>query len=147
MDTVYARLQAAVQNLATSADFTKLNEAIKKAEAIDASKYTSSSIAKLEVALLEAKKVANDLNATQKEIDDATNVLNAAIKALEPIGTGNKPTVPNKPGNNGSTVGGNSNILVNTGDDTNITLWVMMLVMASGMAFIVYKKRKEEANN
>lgn len=147
VDTVYARLQAAVQNLATSADFTKLNEAIKKAEAIDASKYTSSSIAKLEVALLEAKKVANDLNATQKEIDDATNVLNAAIKALEPIGTGNKPTVPNKPGNNGSTVGGNSNILVNTGDDTNITLWVMMLVMASGMAFIVYKKRKEEANN
>lgn len=150
VDTVYARLQAAVQNLAKIADFTKLNEAINKAEKADTSKYTSSSVAKLDVALLEAKKVASDLNATQKEVDDATNLLNAAIKALEPIGTGdpNKPVTPDKPGNNGSTtIGGNGNILVNTGDDTNITLWVMMLVLASGIALFAYKKRKEEANN
>lgn len=157
VNTVYTRLENAVKNLAVAADFSKLNEAIDKAEAIDTSKYTASSVAKLDVALLEAKKVANNLNATQKEIDDATNLLNAAIKALELAGSGNKPTDPNKPvtpdkpvspnqpGTTGpTTIGGSSNILVNTGDDTNIALWVMMLVMASGMAFIAYKKRKEE---
>ena len=71
-------------------DTTELEKAIKKAESINKKDYTNKSYKAMEAALKQAKSVLADENATQKEVDNAAKVLNAAIKALVPA-TGKNP--------------------------------------------------------
>ena len=71
-------------------DKTELEKAIDKAEKLDEEDYTKKSWAAMEAALKVAKSVYADENATQEEIDAATDALNAAIKALVPT-TGKNP--------------------------------------------------------
>lgn len=59
-----------------------LNVAIEKAEALDSSIYTADSWAVLEAALVAAKAVAQNANATQNEIDEAINNINNAVDSL-----------------------------------------------------------------
>jgi len=61
-----------------------LDKAIEDAEAIDAALYTEASAAALAEALAAAKAVQATQDATQAEVDKATDALNAAIAALEP---------------------------------------------------------------
>ena len=71
-------------------DKTELEKAIRKAESINKKDYTNKSYKAMEAALKQAKRVLADENATQEEVDNATEVLNAAIKALVPA-TGKNP--------------------------------------------------------
>ena len=71
---------------------TKLYKAILKAQGLCEDKYTEETWAELEDALANAKKVNANRNATQKQIDDATNALNEAIDNLEL-----KPCEPEQP--------------------------------------------------
>lgn len=59
-----------------------LNATIEKAEALDSSIYTADSWAVLEAALVAAKAVAQNANATQNEIDEAINNINNAVDSL-----------------------------------------------------------------
>ncbi|HAT89247.1 MAG TPA: hypothetical protein DCS73_05795, partial [Roseburia sp.] len=75
-------------------DKTALNEQIEKAEKVNAKDYTEESYKNLAGVLAAAKEVAADENATQDEIDAATENLNVAISALV-----EKPKDTETPGN------------------------------------------------
>lgn len=81
---------------------TKLYKAILRAQGLCEDKYTEESWAELEDALDNARKVNADRNATQKQIDDATDALNEAIENLElkPVEP-SEPSEPDHPGNPG----------------------------------------------
>lgn len=81
---------------------TKLYKAILRAQGLCEDKYTEESWAELEDALANARKVNADRNATQKQIDDATDALNEAIENLElkPVEP-SEPSEPDRPGNPG----------------------------------------------
>ena len=98
-----------------SADVTALKAAIAEAEKLDASLYTAESYAKVQTALEDAKKVLENDNATQEEVDAATNALDDAISAL----------VLKDP-------------YVNTGDQTKVLLWAAVLLLSLvGMIAVV----------
>ena len=59
-----------------------LNATIEKAEALDSSIYTADSWAVLEAALVAAKAVSQNANATLNEIDEAINNINNAVDSL-----------------------------------------------------------------
>lgn len=87
-DGIYAdseELSVAGATITTRPDTSALEQAIKKAEALERSKYTELSFAAVEAALTEAKAVLADPEATQAQIDDATITLNDALDALELI--------------------------------------------------------------
>lgn len=67
-----------------TADKTALNEAIKDAEGkVESKDYTKVSREHLNTALTEAKKVADNANATQEQVTSATAKLQEAVKALQ----------------------------------------------------------------
>lgn len=65
------------------ADFTALNQVIKTANGIDASKYTKDSMNILHKAVSEAMKTAGNVKATQKEVNDAAAAVQRAIDGLQ----------------------------------------------------------------
>lgn len=64
------------------ADTTALQEAVKKAESLDSTEYTTDSWSAMQTELGEAKDILAKENPTQAEVDEATNHLNAAVEAL-----------------------------------------------------------------
>ena len=74
----------------------ELYKAILRAKGLCQDKYTAESWAALEEALANAEAVMNDRKATQKQIDEATEALNAAIDGLE-LKTEEAPTEPEVP--------------------------------------------------
>ena len=62
-----------------------LAEAIRDGEGINLDRYTPESRAALEQALANANQVYNNPNATQTQIDNATQALRDAINSLEPV--------------------------------------------------------------
>ena len=69
-------------------DFTALNDAISKAEAIKPDGYTADSYATLTSAIEEAKKVAANTSATQEQVDAAAQAIDDAVAALVSIDGG-----------------------------------------------------------
>lgn len=67
----------------SSADKTALNVAIRDADARDARDYTQDSVAGLPAALAAAKAVKSRSNATQEEVDAATDALQKVLDELE----------------------------------------------------------------
>ncbi|MBE6921866.1 MAG: hypothetical protein E7465_01630 [Ruminococcaceae bacterium] len=65
-------------------DRTELQKAIEKAEKLKKEDYSAKTWNALQEALKKAKEVLAEENATQKQIDDATAALYAAIRALAP---------------------------------------------------------------
>ena len=65
-------------------DRTELEKAIEKAEKLEKDDYSAKTWKALQDALKKAKEVLEEENATQKQIDDATAALYAAIRALAP---------------------------------------------------------------
>lgn len=103
------------------ADKTALEAAVAKAEALNAELYTKKSFAVVESALKTAKAVLEDPNATQSEVDDATEALHNAIAGLK-----------------GSS--GNSE----TGDNSHIMLVAgLMLLCAVGIVAVVVLMKKK----
>ena len=74
-------------------DNAELYKAILRAQGLCEHLYTEESWAALEEALANAKAVKNDRNATQKQVDEATAALNAAIDGLE-LKSCQEPTEP-----------------------------------------------------
>ncbi|OCN06357.1 hypothetical protein A4S06_01175 [Erysipelotrichaceae bacterium MTC7] len=63
-------------------DKTSLNDLIEEVKDYDGSKYTEESFGNFETALNEAKEVTSNVDATQKEVDDATTALQTAVDNL-----------------------------------------------------------------
>ena len=100
-------------------------EAIKKAEAIDETKYTKESYQNLVAALENGRKVYSDENADQEQVDQAVNSLNEALAALEEIA-------------------GNENKTPATGDNLNVLLPMVLIAVAGGV--ILFQTKKEKLN-
>lgn len=75
-------LQNAKNQLVLIADFTELTIQLKKAENIKEEKYTPNSISALNQEIVSAKKVLNDKNSSQKNVDTTTNLLKEKIESL-----------------------------------------------------------------
>ena len=149
-------------------DKSALEAALKEAAEILAQtdKYTEESLAEYQKAVDAAKAVLNEEKATAEEIEAAVKALADAKTLLveknndtpDP-GTGDKPgTGTDKPGTgsgsdkpsagndkpqSGKDSGKDTVKAVQTGDDTNVAIWVFTLVAAAaaGGAVIIIRKR------
>lgn len=125
--------------------WSKLDNAIKDAEAKDASQFTAASYEKLTAAVQAAKdlkaKYENDPSSvTQDEIDAATQAIIDAMEALEPL----SPTNPdNGSGSGSSTTNGSGSSKTDsnpsTGAGVAVTAATALLV---GAGFVISRKRK-----
>lgn len=128
--------------LTDAPDRTELEKAIVDANAVDGSKYTEESYTALQEALREAAAVYVDPAASQKDIDEATAALRAAIDALVPLpantpGEGNNPGTT--PGDGTTGTGGGS-----TGDSAMLgaAIGLGVLALAAFAALLVVNKRR-----
>lgn len=121
-----------------SADKTALNAAIKDAEALKKEDYTAESWKAFETALNAAKETAADKDAAQTEVDNALNVLNAAVAKLEkvkdpeqqqPVQPQPEQTKPDK-------------TTPQTGDRTNAALLFGCAVLSGAGVFFAYRRRR-----
>lgn len=121
-----------------SADKTALNAAIKDAEALKKEDYTAESWKAFETALNAAKETAADKDAAQTEVDNALNVLNAAVAKLEKVKDPNQQqlvqpqpeqTKPDK-------------TTPQTGDRTNAALLFGCAVLSGAGVFFAYRRRR-----
>ena len=86
IDTAAANLAAAIAALDTPADYTALDEQIAAANALDSTKYTTDSWARVESALAAANAVDRNLGSkSQATVTNAANALKNAIAALAEI--------------------------------------------------------------
>ena len=111
---------AALERPEGSADTTALEAAIKAAKALDESQYTKATFQAVKKALAEAEAVFADNDATQEEVDAATDALKAAIAALKKTGG-----------------------TADTGDESNVALWmgILLLSMAATVTAMVLMVR------
>ena len=143
-------------------DKSALEAALKEAAEILAQtdKYTEESLKDYKAVVDEAQAVYDDAEATAEEIADAVQKLTDARDLLKEIdkeepGTGDKPgTGTDKPGTGGGSdkpsagndkpqSGKDTVKAVQTGDDTNVAIWVFALAAAAaaGGAVIIIRKR------
>ena len=147
-------------------DKSALEAALKEAAEILAQtdKYTEESLKDYKAVVDEAQAVYDDAEATAEEIADAVQKLTDARDLLKEIdkeepGTGDKPgTGTDKPGTgsgsdkpsagndkpqSGKDSGKDTVKAVQTGDDTNVAIWVFALAAAAaaGGAVIIIRKR------
>ena len=89
MEAMVAELKAAIEGLkdevVVEVDKSDLLELIKKAEGCDLTKYTPVTVEGLKTALVGAKEVYDNPDATQKEVDSAYQSLHQAIFGLRLI--------------------------------------------------------------
>ncbi|WP_461811714.1 family 20 glycosylhydrolase [Faecalimonas sp.] len=120
-----------------TADYTKVDAAIAKANALNKADYKDFS--KVEKAI---KAVKRDLDITkQAEVDAMAKAIEDAIATLE-------KKAPAVNGNTNGTTGGNTTTSgtsgsVKTGDTTNMMLWVMLLVVSAGAVGVFYVKQRK----
>lgn len=81
VDKASEDLNQAIQNLIKQADMSDLEEQLKKAEEID-SDYTPATLQIFKKAFLEAQKIYENRDSSQKEVDQATETLKQAINQL-----------------------------------------------------------------
>lgn len=82
IDAATAALEAAIADLALRGDTTELEQLIEEAEALNEEDYTPGSWDALVEALEEAKKILEDSNATQEDVDAAAKALLDAMAGL-----------------------------------------------------------------
>ncbi len=134
-DAIYAAIDALVYK---TADYTKVDEAIAKAEALNKADYKDFSA--IEKAI---EAVKRDLDITkQEEVDAMAKAIEDAIAALEKKAPTTSGTT-NGTTNGGNTTDGTSDT-IKTGDTTNMTLWFMMLVVSAGLAGMFYARKRKE---
>lgn len=124
--------------LVRPADYTKVDEAIAKAEALNKADYKDFSAVEKAI-----KAVKRDLDITkQAEVDAMAKAIEDAIAALEKKAPTTSGTT-NGTTNGGNTTDGTSDT-IKTGDTTNMTLWFMMLVVSAGLAGMFYARKRKE---
>ena len=134
-DAIYAAIDALVYK---TADYTKVDEAIAKAEALNKADYKDFSAVEKAI-----KAVKRDLDITkQAEVDAMAKAIEDAIAALEKKAPTTSGTT-NGTTNGGNTTDGTSDT-IKTGDTTNMTLWFMMLVVSAGLAGMFYARNRKE---
>ena len=123
-----------------SVDKTELENAVNDASKIDSTDYTADSFSKLQDALVAAKTVLNNKNASQDEVN---NVLNALKSAKDQLEKKSVVVTPSKDNNKTQTT--NKNNAVKTGDNTQLAaLSVAATVAAVAGATIMIKTKKKE---
>ena len=123
-----------------SVDKTELENAVNDASKIDSTDYTADSFSKLQDALIAAKTVLNNKNASQDEVNNALNALKSAKDQLE-----KKSVVVTPSKDNNKTQTTNKNNAVKTGDNTQLAaLSVAATVAAVAGATIMIKTKKKE---
>lgn len=84
IDQAVIEFQKAIDSLLERANSKELDKLIKTAESKDINGYTELSVKMFKDALDEAKLIIIDLNATQKQIDEAHEKLDEALEGLVP---------------------------------------------------------------
>lgn len=134
-DAINAAVKALVYK---TADYSKVDAAIAKAEALNKADYKDFSAVEKAI-----KAVKRDLDITkQAEVDAMAKAIEDAIAALEKKVPATNGTT-NGTTNGGNTTGGTSDS-IKTGDTTNMTVWFMMLVVSAGLAGIFYARKRKE---
>lgn len=122
-------------------DKTELKNAVDDASKIDSKDYTADSFSKLQDALVKAKTVLNNKNASQDEVNDAFNALKSAKDQLEKKSV---VVTPNKDHSSNDKTQTKNNA-VKTGDTTQLTaLSVASTVAVVTGATIMIKTKKKE---
>lgn len=130
-DAINAAVDALVYK---TADYSKVDTAIAKAEALNKADYKDFSAVENAI-----KAVKRDLDITkQAEVDAMAKAIEDVMAALE-----KKAPSTNGTTNGGNTTGGTSDT-IKTGDTANMTLWFMMLVVSAGLAGIFYARKRKE---
>lgn len=151
VDTANEELLTAIETFKSSkitVDFTELDAAIAKAEAIQKGNYTDNSWDALQEVLAGGKDVRDTKYTLQEEVAEATDKILKAIDALE-----NKKPDPKEPEKkpNGNAEKPNTNVTkpsansATTGDDTNIYLWgSITTILAMGLMALNSKRKREQ---
>ena len=111
------------------ADYTKVDEAIAKANALNKDNYKDFSAVETAV-----KAVVRDKNITeQSEVDAMAKAIEDAIAALEKKPASTKP--------------GTSDKSPQTGDTSNLALWIALLFVSGGAvtATTIYGRKKKHS--
>ena len=132
VNTVYNDLVTAFLNLRLIPNKNLLKDLINQAEGLESANYTKATFDGLTKALNEAKVVFDNPNATQKEVDNAKDVLEKAISGLQTVTVDNTVKTPVS---NGNTIAS-----VKTGDDVNM---LGTLGLISSLVAIVFLKKKK----
>lgn len=125
IDEIYTKLVKFFLELRLILNKDLLNDLINQAESLDASKYTAVSWNTLSVALIDAKAVFNNPEATIEEVVNAEKVIEAAIKALVKVTDAT------------NIVNSEKNVSVKTGDTVGLTSLTVLL----GCIFVKKEKR------
>ena len=121
VDSALVDLNNAYNNLTVKkVDNSKLEELVDQMSKVEKGNYTDKSWNNFTLALENAKKVLNDKNATQKDIDAAIEALNKAYSALEKTST----TAPS------------------TGDETKLYGTIAALGL-TGLALLAIRKKEK----
>jgi hyaluronoglucosaminidase len=122
VDEAYNKLIRAYLELRLIPDKSKLEELIKKAEEIDVAKYTEESVSALNIKLKEVKDVLDNEEASQDEVNKASEELEIALSGLEEKKDNNNNTdnnVNNDDNSGNNSESNNSNNLSGSGDNEN----------------------------
>ncbi|MFR2822356.1 MAG: beta-N-acetylglucosaminidase domain-containing protein [Thomasclavelia sp.] len=133
VNNAYNELVTAFLNLRLIPNKDLLGDLINQAEGLESANYTKATFDGLTKALNEAKVVFDNPNATQKEVDNAKDVLEKAISGLQTVTVDNTVKAP--------VSNGDTTASVKTGDDVNM---LGTLGLISSLGVIAYLKKKKE---
>ncbi len=136
VNEAYTNLVTAFLNLRLIPDKSLLEDLINQAEGLNLASYTKATVKAVNDALVNAKNVLANENATQKEVDNAKATLEKAISSLETSATVPVDNTVKTPVNNGDTTS------VKTGDENLIGMFTSLGLLASLSAIACLKKRK-----
>ena len=140
VNEAYTNLVTAFLNLRLIPDKSLLEDLINQAEGLNSANYTEESYKVLNEALVNAKAVFENPNASQVEVNSAKDVLEKAINSLENTTTSVDNTVKT-PVNKGDSTS------VKTGDNSSLIGYATLLFTALGSAFVGIKTRKNKQEN
>jgi beta-galactosidase len=129
-------LNKAYSELILKPSKNKLDDLIKKAEALDSSEYTKKSWKALEKALASAKKTFDNEESTKKEVKDAEDWLEVAIEKLELKDNGSDTGSGTDTGN-----GKGNGKLPNTGGTPAVAIGLIGII-TTATGFYINRKRK-----
>lgn len=134
VNQAYVTLRQAIFGLRKIPSKEKLEDLIKKAEKMDLSKYTEESAQAVRIALVQAKAVKDNRNATEDEVKEAEKMLQTAMDGLQV--KADASITPNHDGDNKK-----DEHPVKTGDDVQPVL-PMAGVLAAVLGILLTKKKK-----
>ena len=140
VNEAYINLVKGFLNLRLIPNKDLLEDLINQAEGLNSANYTEASYKVLNEALVNAKAVFKNPNASQVEVDNAKATLEKAINSLENTTTSVENTV-NTPVNKGDSTS------VKTGDNSSLIGYATLLFTALGSAFAGIKTRKNKQEN